>query len=758
MHAMVGKSAWVGGPGIEQTRATMARALFWLFVAGAGLALIGLALSTSVTGAETVGVLVACAVALGAAALIRFAWRRLPPWTFQALVGLGAVLVTAGIYIADDNPGSVQLLYIWVALYASYFFTRAQALAHVGLVGVLFAAVLPSTDGENDVARWLIAIGTLAGTAILVSELKKRLARRIAATRDSERELEQSLSILRSTLESTADGILVVDDEGKIVSFNGRFQEMWRLPDEVVDSRDDERALAYVLDQVADPEKFVAKVRELYDRPEAESRDTVVFKDGRVFERYSLPQRANDGRILGRVWSFRDVSDRERIQSRLRYLADHDMLTGLMNRRRFEEELERQVTYTARYQTGGAVLLLDLDDFKEINDTLGHRTGDAVISSIAGVLRGRLRESDLLARIGGDEFAILLPTADEEQAQLVATGLLDAVRDHRVVFGGHRVRMTTSIGIAVVGGVAAHSAEELLGHADVAMYDAKKSGRDRLSVYDRGARRALTELTLPWGERIGKALADDRFTLYAQPVLDLESGECSHYELLLRMAGEDSELLPPGGFLPSAERSGMVDQIDTWVMRNAVRLIAAHRDEGRDLRLEVNLSGRTIGDEGFLAALEEEIRSTTIDPANLVFEVTESAAISNLEEVRGFSAELTRLGCRFALDDFGAGFGSFHYLKYLPLDYLKIDGDFIANLPRNPTDQAVVRAIVDLSARLGKETIAEFVGDEQTLELVREYGVHFAQGYYVGRPGPISEVLSRDGGGRAAERTSQPLG
>jgi diguanylate cyclase (GGDEF)-like protein/PAS domain S-box-containing protein len=727
----------------DHTRATMARALSWMFAAGALLALVALPLSAYLSDSETIGVLIVCVLGVATAVVIRLTWRRLPPWGYHAFLALGSAMVTAGIYLSRERPGDAELFYIWVALYAAYFFTRKQAFAHIALIGALYAAVLPTTaDTGSSPGLWLISLGTLVVTAILVSALKQRLDRRIEERARSERELERSLSLLRSTLESTADGILVVDEEGAIVSFNGRFQEMWRIPDEVVSSWDDDRAITFVLDQLADPEQFLAKVRELYNRPDAESRDVLQFKDGRVFERYSLPQWASDGRVLGRVWSFRDVTDRERIQSQLRHLADHDVLTGLLNRRRFEEELARQVAYQARYATGGAVLVLDLDDFKEVNDTLGHRAGDAVISSIATLLRGRLRESDVLARLGGDEFAILLPAANEQQARVTATSLLEAVREHLIVPAGQRVRVTTSIGAALLPD-AVQSAEELMVRADVAMYEAKESGRDRVCFYDgRLGRRARMQASLTWSERIRQALEENRFTLYMQPILELESGEVSQYELLLRMTGDGGELVPPRGFLPSAERCGMIHEIDTWVARRAIGLLAEHRSEGRELRLEVNISGRTIGDTRFLGAVAEEIRSAAIDPADLIFEVTETAAISNMQEARDFSSALRELGCRFALDDFGAGFGSFHYLKYLPLDYLKIDGDFIADLARNPTDQAVVRAIVDLSGRLGKQTIAEFVGDEDTLELLREYRVHYAQGYHVGRPAPVAEALA----------------
>jgi diguanylate cyclase (GGDEF)-like protein/PAS domain S-box-containing protein len=720
----------------------MGGALACFFLAGTVLALVSLAFSDYIEGSKRTADLVTCAVALALAVLIALGWRRLPGWAFQVLLAVGTVIASAGTYFVTDLAGDTEMFYLWVALYAGYFFTRAQALVQLAFVGICYATVLAiGSAAGNAGARWLITMGTLLVTALLVGVLRDMLNRRIHERQRSERKLEESLSLLEATLESTADGILVVDREGGIVSFNRKFLEMWRLPDHVVESRDDDAAITFVIDQLADPDQFQRKIRELYDRPQSESYDVLRFKDGRMFERYSKPQRGGDGEIFGRVWSFRDVTDRERIQSQLRHLADYDPLTGLLNRRRFEEELSKQVAYAGRYGSAGAVMVLDLDDFKYVNDTLGHRAGDGLIRSVANLLRDRMRETDTLARLGGDEFAVLLPRADEEGARLVAGNLIEAVRRHRGVFKGQRVRITTSIGVAVISEAAAGSGEELLGQADIAMYAAKAAGRDRVLAYrDPEEPEAAMGVDLTWPDRIRRAVDDNLFILYAQPILDLSSNEISQYELLLRAIGERGEVVPPGAFLPAAERFGMVREIDAWVTRRAIHLIEAHRKAGRDLRLEVNLSGRTIGDGSLPRMIESELEGTGIDPSSLIFEVTETAAISNMEEAREFASALTGMGCRFALDDFGAGFGSFYYLKYLPLDYLKIDGDFVGNLARNETDQSVVRAIVDLSRSLGKETIAELVGNPETVDLLREYGVDYAQGYYIGHPQPVSEM------------------
>src|SRR5437764_2717648 len=265
----------------------------------------------------------------------------------------------------------------------------------------------------------------------------------------AERDLRETLSLLNATFEATADGILVVDLAGHILSFNRKFAELWRIPGSILETKDASQTIAFVLEQLADPQGFLNKVRDLYARPDASSFDVLEFKDGRIFERYSQPQRIGD-KSVGRVWSFRDVTERKRSERELERLANHDALTGLMNRRRFEEELARAVAYAGRYRMPSAALVLDLDNFKYFNDTHGHRAGDHLIRSVATVLRGRLRRTDVLARLGGDEFAVVLPQASAAQAEKVALDLLEAIRHHKVLVGGHRISMTVSIGVALL--------------------------------------------------------------------------------------------------------------------------------------------------------------------------------------------------------------------------------------------------------------------------------------------------------------------
>jgi len=347
-----------------------------------------------------------------------------------------------------------------------------------------------------------------------------------------------------------------------------------------------------------------------------------------------------------------------------------------------------------------------------------------------------------VARLGGDEFAILLPSADVEQARQVGEDIVEALRAQSVAVSSERsLRLTACVGVAMFGQDYDVSAEAVLVNADIAMYEAKEAGRDRVVLLD-AAEGAQTQMRarLTWAERIRDALENDHFQLFQQPILDVRLGEVTHHELLVRLPGDSGELIPPGTFLYIAEQFGSIQAIDRWVVGQAAALIKRIHAEGNPVTLSVNLSGASITDASLLDFVESELRDTGIDPHALIFEVTETAAIVNIEKARRFAERLGELGCAFALDDFGAGFGSFYYLKHLPFDYLKIDGDFIRQLPASKADQLTVKAIVQIAHGLGKKTVAEFVGDDATLRLLGRYGVDFAQGYFPGKPVAVTET------------------
>ncbi|MDQ6806079.1 MAG: EAL domain-containing protein [Actinomycetota bacterium] len=465
-----------------------------------------------------------------------------------------------------------------------------------------------------------------------------------------------------------------------------------------------------------------------------------------------------DGRPLHFIAQAQDITERHLRDQQLQHMADHDPLTGLLNRRSFRHELEGHIARVARYGATGAVLMLDLDHFKYVNDTQSHSAGDELIVRIAQGLRSRLRDSDVLARLGGDEFAVLLPAADLGETQLVADALLQLLREEAMptpIAGGGRV--TASIGIARFDDGERLSAEEMMVNADLAMYDAKEAGRDRCVRY-RTAKHAhpRSESRMKWAEQIQDAIAHDTFELLAQPIVAFTRNGPAQYELLLRMRDSQGDLIAPGSFLYIAERLGLIADIDRWVTERAIQILAEQRALGNDLRLEVNLCGRTIGEEELLELIKRCLDETGVPPDRLIFEITETAAVTHIARAARFAERLSELGCKFALDDFGAGLGSFYYLKHLPFDYLKIDGEFVRHCASNDTDRTLISAIVGIARGMGTQTIAEFVGDEETAEVLARLGVDYGQGFHLGRPAPLTEHLARQHTPATAPQATPP--
>jgi diguanylate cyclase (GGDEF)-like protein len=445
-----------------------------------------------------------------------------------------------------------------------------------------------------------------------------------------------------------------------------------------------------------------------------------------------------------------EIEDRRRAEAQLAFLASHDYLTGLFGRRRFEEELDVELARAQRSGDHGAVLWLDLDHFKEINDSLGHSVGDEMLRGIASIMRETLRSYSSVARLGGDEFAVVLSGVDAEQAMVVASRLVAEVAQQAFLISGHNLRATVSVG-AVLYPDHGLSSQDLLARADLAMYHAKREGRGRACLYDpRAEWHAELTARLSWAERIDEALAEGRFQVWAQPICDVGTGEAVRHELLVRMQSPDGEVVLPSEFLPAAERLGRIHAIDRWMVVQAIRCLGDEFKKGRTLHLDVNLSGRAFADVDLLSTVEEELERNGVDPRLLGLEITETAAIVDIVKAQRFVERLGSLGCRFALDDFGAGFSSFYYLKQLPVDCLKIDGSFVRGLLDSEQDQHLVRAIVELGRGLGITVAAEYVEDAKTLDLLRQYGVDYAQGFFLGCPRPLSEVLADPALGVAA--------
>jgi diguanylate cyclase (GGDEF)-like protein len=429
-------------------------------------------------------------------------------------------------------------------------------------------------------------------------------------------------------------------------------------------------------------------------------------------------------------------------EAELRFLADHDSLTGLLNRRRFRAELDQYVSFAARYGGRGAVMVIDIDGLKEVNDSLGHQAGDRLIRRVAEILRERVRATDIVARLSGDEFAVLMPQTDTAGALQLGEDLRSQVAEGMPLNAEVDIA-TISVGIAMFGGQGSVGAESVLVAADQAMYEAKTEGRNRITLFHAAGESTDTaQRTQTTSARIRDALTQNRLRLATQPIRSLASGGIERYELLLRMTGDSGELLPAASFIEVAERSGMVQELDRWVVTQALELIGERERAGSPVSLHMNISGASITDISVLEFIERRLDEGEADPARCTFEITQTAKVEDYDTAAGFADRLSEFGCEVAIDDYGAGFGPFAYLQKVPFDVIKIDGAFIRDLPRNDADQLTVKAIVQIARGLGKRTIAEFVEDEDTRTLLHDYGVDMAQGYHLGRPVDVAELAA----------------
>lgn len=723
----------------------MRRVATALFLGGAGIAVAGVVLPTDPIGDQR-GLLLSGALAAVLGFGIMLGTRRMSPPSLHLLLIMATGLVTSSLILSGQLSGSgalnVEMLYLCPALIAGYFLTRRGAMAQLALIGTGYALVLKvappvaagSTVGGTP-GRWFLTVGTLTITALVVSGLRERSMRELF-------ERGQTASLLEATLEATADGIAVIRD-GHMIRANKKLLDMFGIPPDALETGQGDAALRLALAQVRDSGSLRERLRRLSAYIDGAKLDEVELMDGRIFERHTQPQYAG-GTVIGTVISFRDVTQRRRAESQLRHLADHDPLTGLFSRHRFEQELEREIRFSDGRHGGGALLLMDLDNFKYVNDTLGHRAGDEVILAVTRVIKGSARRTDVISRLSGDEFAILLPRTSPVEATRWAERLVRNVRDNALVVGNQRIRLTASIGMVVFDGTE-HQASALMIGVDRAMYKAKHEGRNRIAIHDEDlAAAGEGEAHLTWNQQIREAIEQERLVAYAQPIMDLATQSIVRHELLIRIRANDGSMIPPGAFLNHAERYGQIQEIDRWIRRQAMDLIAAEANRGRRLSLSVNVSTHSIAERGLAAEIQGDLTRMGIDPACLTFEMTETAAIANMDTAREFAEEVRELGCTFALDDFGSGFASFYYLKHFPVDIIKIDGDFIRDIDTSIVDQLVVDAIVEIAQRLGMQTIAEFAENDSVIEALVRRDVDMAQGYGVGRPIPADDLWPRE--------------
>ncbi|EDY86199.1 PAS sensor diguanylate cyclase and phophodiesterase [gamma proteobacterium HTCC5015] len=440
-----------------------------------------------------------------------------------------------------------------------------------------------------------------------------------------------------------------------------------------------------------------------------------------------------------------DISEARQLSNQLSHQASHDALTGLVNRGEFERRLRQLVERAHVDDSGHALLYLDLDQFKIINDTCGHVAGDELLRQLAGLLKHKVRKGDTLARLGGDEFGVLVENCTMEDAERLAQTMCDVVASFQFFWGVSSFRIGVSIGLASIASGSGDYAD-IMSQADSACYAAKDLGRNRVHIYrENDAELARRFGEMQWVSKIESTLEQDRFELYFQPIVPIDNTRLDgrHYEVLVRMRDVDGNIVPPASFMSAAERYNLMGRIDRKVVSQTLRWLSLHPDHLKNLSVcSVNLSGQTLMDDDFLEFIFDELKQWNVDPRKLCFEVTETAAIENLTKASDFIRSLKDRGCKFSLDDFGSGLSSFAYLKNLPVDYIKIDGLFVRDIVKDPIDYSMVRSINEIAQVMGKKTVAEFVEDELILNALRNIGVDYAQGYYISRDQPISRLVT----------------
>ncbi len=551
---------------------------------------------------------------------------------------------------------------------------------------------------------------------------------------------ETRLQILSRAVESSASMILITDSDGKIEYVNPRFTTVngYTIEELIGKSPRIFQAIETSEDVYTEMRKDILSGKEwqgeFYNKK----------KNGDRYWSKSIvsPIRDENGQISHIVSIQEDITKEYELSQKLSHQASHDELTGLINRREFENCLEQVIYTKVQGQFEHSLIYMDLDQFKVVNDSCGHDAGDELLRQVGGVFRSVIRKSDTLARLGGDEFGLLMENCSVEPAQRVANALLKAVMDFQFNWDARVFRIGISIGLVVFDGENS-SLTELMKRADAACYRAKNLGRNRVHLYeaeDQGLVQQHGEMR--WVEKINLALDEGRFVLHAQPIVPVNNlSDEHHYELLIRMVDTEGKIIPPGAFIPAAERYDLMTKVDRWVVSAAFKLYKDCEQSWSSARqLSINISGQSIAELEFLDFVVQQIQGKQIPADHICFEITETAAISNMSTASHFIAILRTMGCKFSLDDFGSGLSSFGYLKNFHVDYLKIDGMFVKEIVDNPIDFAMVKSINDVAQVMGMETIAEFVENDAIIEKLRLIGVNYLQGYGVGKPKSVSEI------------------
>ncbi|HEB82485.1 MAG TPA: EAL domain-containing protein [Gammaproteobacteria bacterium] len=580
-------------------------------------------------------------------------------------------------------------------------------------------------------------------------ETEEKLKNSISNAEQHARHAEHQSKFLQMTLESIVDGVITTTIDGYVQTMNPMAEQLTGWTQE--EARD--KPLVLVMHalkedthkRIYDPTENI-EYKTVLDEPVSA---LLIQKNSNIeipVEYVAAPMRDLDNQIAGIVVIIHDESVQRQLNRQLTFQATHDALTGLINRYEFERRLKNTIIRQREEHSVNTLCYIDLDQFKLVNDTCGHTAGDELLKEITMLLETNLDGAGTLARLGGDEFGLLLENHNINRAQMIAGRLLMVIQQFQFSWNDNTFTIGASIGIAPISEDAT-SCEEILSNADSACYLAKENGRNRIQVYtDEDDKLLMQQREMHWVSRINHALEDNRFQLYFQEIMPLNPQEKSfilHGEILLRMIDREGDIVSPDNFLPAAEHYNMITLIDEWVVEQSIKWLATRSDK---VLISINLSGMSLSNRGFLNFVVSRIKQHRVNPELLCFEITETAAISNLSRAIHFMNVLKKLGCSFALDDFGSGLSSFSYLTSLPVDYLKIDGSFVMDIDKDPMHYAMVKSINEVGQVMGIKTIAEFAASDAIIDCLKEVGLDHAQGYAVSRPVPLTSLASREPG------------
>lgn len=581
-------------------------------------------------------------------------------------------------------------------------------------------------------------------TALTLNDRRILLAsvRDMSAHKNAEEALLFRTALLEAQMETTIDGILVVDESGRVLLSNDQFRHCFDIPEKVLEAGEDRIVLKDVTDQVQHSDDFFERVKYLYAHPHEKSRDEFRLKNGKTVDRYSAPLVDSNGRYRGRIWYFRDITQRKATEERIQFLAYFDALTELPNRTLLHDRLKKAVAGARRRNEQVALLFLDIDHFKLVNDSLGHAVGDHLLKQFAGRLKGFTRDQDTVARVGGDEFVIVL-SGIKSQAEVAtaAKRVLNAISG-RFVIQGHTLSTSCSVGISIFPDHC-EEVERLIQFADQAMYWAKEKGRNNYQFFTEEMNiQVVQQLTLE--NDLRQAIEHKEFFLVYQPQVEVSSGRIVGIEALIRWPHPKLGLVPPDKFIPVAEKNGLILPIGEWVLEAACSQVRNWQEAGlRTVPVSVNVSAVQFRQEGFCELIQRVLQETGLAPQYLELELTESLLMSNADLMFTVLRELKQMGLKLAIDDFGTGYSSLSYLKQFPVNKLKIDRSFIQNLSSDSDDAAITSAIINMAKGLNLRVIAEGVETEEQLSFLREHKCDEIQGYYFSKPITANELAEK---------------